>query len=486
MASSAGYKVSLAAQVLQEQSLLAGVLLPGGDLATAPLSGEDLASLPGVFLGAGLDNRRLSEGQLFVALQGERSDGRAFAPQALAAGHWVLTRAVSGDDPLSSVTGSSGVLLATDPAAALTALARAWRDRWPGRLVGITGSNGKTTTKDLLHALLAAQAPCLATRGNLNSKLGMPVTLLELRAEHEFAVVEMGASAVGHIADLAGVARPELGLITNAGPAHLAEFGSLEGVIQGKGELLDVLPADGHAVLNADSPGFASWRDRCPCSVTSFGLAGGDHRWSWNPGDVGQGPLLELDGRTWPVPLPGRHNGANLVSALLAARLLGLEEDTLERGLRGFQPSANRSRLLVLDGRLVLDDSYNANPMSMRAAVAAAADLPGSGKLVAVLGHMAELGPASGALHAETGRSLDLGSQGVLLAVGAPAFPLAAGFSEVGGRAIKCPDAAEAMAWLQENVDPGDRVLVKGSRSAGLEKLVEKLEGIWPPEDGDE
>ena len=249
----------------------------------------------GGFRGAGLDSRHLAAGQLFVALPGEHMDGRRFAGDALAAGHWVLTH---GDgDTATMLAGvrtpgpETGVLVCADPVAALGELARVWRGRQPARAVAVTGTNGKTTTKDLLAAMLAGAGPVHATRGNLNNHLGVPLTLLGLAPEHRFAVVEMGASAVGEISRLGALVRPEVGVITNAAPAHLAEFGSLEGVIRGKGELVETVVPEGTVVLNADSPGFAEWRERAAGRVVSFG-DGGDHPWAWRPDDAGGGAEL--------------------------------------------------------------------------------------------------------------------------------------------------------------------------------------------------
>ncbi|MBE0566658.1 MAG: UDP-N-acetylmuramoyl-tripeptide--D-alanyl-D-alanine ligase, partial [Krumholzibacteria bacterium] len=375
----------------------AGALVPG-----------DPGAAPGGFLGAGLDSRQLGPGALFVALQGERVDGRGFAPAVLMAGHWVLTAAHRGPgpDPLAGAAAAprTGALLCTDPVAALQELARCWRRSLTVPTVAVTGTNGKTTTKDLLAALLQAAGPIHATMGNLNNHLGVPVTLLGLRPEHRYAVVEMGASAVGEIARLAPLADPAVGIITNASPAHLAGFRSLEDIILGKGELVAALPPDGTAVLNAASPGFAQWRLRSAAPVVSFG-PGGDHPWSWRPAPDGSG-LLEIDQSEWPVPLPGEHNGANLAAAILAGRALGVGDATLRRGLAGFTGSPHRGVRLDLAGRRVLDDAYNANPRSMVVAARALLALPGPGRAVAVLGWMAELGPDSDAIHRQTGREL--------------------------------------------------------------------------------
>ena len=474
------FPIAAAVAALRKEGLLDGVYLPGEN-GLELLAADDPAvtGAAGAFLGAGLDNRGLAADELFVALRGEKTDGRSYAPAALASGHWVLTRPVAGDDVLAGQPAATGVLLSGDPGTALGILGATWRREFDLPVAGITGTNGKTTTKDFLAALLAGAGPVHATRGNFNNRLGLPLTLLGLRGEHRFAVVEMGASAVGQIAELAAWAGPTLAVITNADRAHLAEFGSLDGVIQGKGEILENLPPDGRAVLNADSPGFADWVDRAPCPVVSFGRGEGDYLWSWLPAGQDEGPRLVLGGEIWPVPLPGAHNAANLAAAVLAARALGLSAEQMRRGLAGFRGSAHRSFVLEVGGRIILDDAYNANPASMLAAAGAVARLPETGRALAVLGHMAELGPDSEDLHRQTGRQLAAGRLDVLIAVGAEAALLAEGFAEAGGRAVSCADLAEAAGWLAEYTGPGDRILIKGSRSAGMEELIPLLEDAW-------
>ena len=431
--------------------------------------------------GAGLDSRRLSCGQLFVALRGEHVDGRDHAAAALAAGHWVLTRTWDGGgpEPLSGLPApaGAGVLLCDDPDAALACLASAHRGRLSQLMViGVTGTNGKTTTKDFLHAALSGAGPVAATTGNLNNRLGVPLTLLGLGDDLGFAVIEMGASAVGDIARLASLARPKVGVITNASPAHLAEFGSLAGIIQGKGELLDALPPDGTAVLNADSPGFDAWKARARCRVESVGRTAGEHRWTWSAGTADASAELRLDGQAWPVPLPGEHNGANLAAAILAARAAGAADEAIARGLASFRGSPHRAVLLRIGGRIVLDDSYNANPGSMAAAARALVALPGGGRTVAVLGAMAEMGEDSAAIHRETGGRVAAAGVQLLVVVGENARGLGEGFDAAGGVSHYCASVADAAALLVDLTAPGDRLLVKGSRSAGMERLLALLE----------
>ena len=468
--STAAYQAARAAADLRDAGLLAGTLVEQDGVLAAGEPGD----AGGAFHGAGLDSRSLAPDQLFVALVGEHSDGRNHAPAALTEGHWILTRAVDDGtgDPLagSAAAPGTGVLLSHDPVAALGHLARSWRESLGPRVVAVTGTNGKTTTKDLLSAVLSGAGAVHATRGNFNNHLGVPLTLLALAPEHRFAVIELGASALGEIATLAGLARPQVGVITNASEAHLAEFGNLKGVIAGKGELVEALPATGTAVLNADSPGFAAWRERTSARVVSFGT-GGDHPWTWH--GVGSGGVLVLDREEWPVPLPGEHNGANLAAAVLAARALGVRDDALRRGLASFRGSPHRGVLSELSGRTFLDDTYNANPRSVVAATRALLAMPGSGSAVAVLGAMAELGPDSDDIHRATGSELAGAGLDRLVTVGTAAQPFGEGFAAAGGQAAHCDDHAGAAVWLAAHTRPGDHVLVKGSRSTAMEAVLE-------------
>ena len=244
--------------------------------------------------------------------------------------------------------------------------------------------------------------------------------------------------------------------------------------------MLDALPADGVAILNHDSAGFDAWRARARCRVVAFGTTGGDHRWAWRPGDGDPAGWLDLDGVAWPVPLPGQHNAANLVAAVLAARALGLADDAIRAGLAAFRPSPHRSALLRLGGRTILDDCYNANPVSMAAAATALLALTG-GTTWAVVGGMGELGPDSEALHEATGRRLAELGIARLLAVGENARPLARGFDAAGGIAEYCATHAEAARSLAEQTVAGDRILIKGSRSTTMERVLETLGTLWSP-----
>lgn len=476
-----------AARDLAEADLLVQVLREDGG-RLVPAGPGELDDSAGGFAGAALDSRALQGDDLFVALPGDRADGRRFIDQALARGHWVLAGLEAGWDDAKNLAGmpaapGSGVLVCLDGVAGFTRLAVCNRRRWNGVVIGVTGTNGKTTCKDFCAAMLRGSGPVCFTRGNHNNRLGVPLTLLQLAAAHEFAVIEMGASAVGHIAALADLARPHIGVITNAGSAHLAEFGSLAGVISGKGELLDVLPENGTAILNADSPGFSDWCERARCPVVSWGSGAGDCRWSWRV-VPGRGWETEIDGTSWPTPLPGRHNGANLTAALLAVRAAGLSDAEARQGLDGFAGSPHRGLLLEWEGRLLLDDCYNANPVSMLAAAAALNDLAVAAGGIAIVGGMGELGADSLALHRETGAKLAQLGLGALVAVGAAGEALGRGFDAEGGEAHYCADHACAAQWIRTMTRTGDVILLKGSRSEALEKILDHLPGVAPARKG--
>ncbi len=480
MATNQGYSLVAAMADLMQANLLHSVLLPeNGKLKSfEPTAALEHCRNLEIF-GAGLDSRNLSKNNLFIALVGDQVDGRDYAADPLAAGHWVLTRpsAENETDPLlkhKSVPGC-GVLLCQDPEKALARLAACWRQNLNAEIVAITGTNGKTTTKDLVRVMLAGEGKTQATAGNLNNHLGLPLTLLNLEKSTRFAVIEMGASSVGEIRFLAEITVPKVGVITNASAAHLEEFGSLENIIEGKGELLEFLPLDGVAVLNADSPGFEQWRERAVCPVVSWGSDKGDHRWAWRPATAELSEQMILDGSPWTVPLPGRHNAANLCAAILACRALGIDDGILATALQSFTGSAHRGIVVPWAGRFILDDSYNANPASMLAAVQALSGLSGSGRTIAVLGAMAELGPGSESIHRRCGHVLGREKLDFLVAVGEPAFPMTDNHFE-SCAAIKVPDHQAAADWLRNNTTAGDRILIKGSRSSAMEKILHLLQ----------
>lgn len=428
-----------------------------------PLQGADA-----LFSRVVTDTRALQPGDLFVALAGERFDAHDFLAEAAAKG--AVGALVSR--PVDALIAQ---LVVPDTLAALQRYAASWRRHFGGPVIGVTGSNGKTTTKQLLAAVFAARGPVLYTEGNLNNHIGVPLTLCRLRREHRTAVIEMGANHAGEIAALARLARPGVGIVTQAGDAHLEGFGSREGVARAKGEMFAALNG-GVAVINADDAYSQLWtRLAGDNRIVSFGFAGhADVR----ADDLSAGPdgsrftLLTPDGEAEvSLPLPGRHNVANALAAAAAGYALGLDTATIAQGLARVEAPKGRVAIKTsASGARLIDDSYNANPTSLNAAMELLAREPGQRLLV--LGDMAELGPEAARLHAEAGRrARALGLDG-LLTLG----PLSAEAAKAyGGNGQSFVDLEALVASLRGRLAPGTTVLVKGSRSARMERVVAAL-----------
>ena len=440
----------------------------------ARVSGGVLHGADGAFGVVTTDTRALEPAALFVALRGERFDGHQFVPEALqrgAAGA-LVARLVSV--PLPQV-------VVPDALAGLTAFAAAWRRDFAGTVVGITGSNGKTTTKEMIGAILARASSCLVTRGNLNNHIGVPLTLARLEPGHRYAVIEMGANHRGEIAHLASIARPDVGLVINAGPAHLEGFGGIEGVAEGKGEMFAALGPDETAVINADDRFAAYWHGlaRGAGRIVTFGLreradftASGLHSRSSEDGPATEFELdCPLGRRRITIALAGEHNVANALAAAAAAYAAGAGIDAIVEGLTGMRPVAGRLefKVLVGGGRLI-DDSYNANPGSVRAGLRALEQIGGERWLV--LGEMRELGEGSSQMHAEIGEFARQCGVTRLLAVGDEARHAVEAF---GAGSTWFASAEDLIASLAEGVGPGITVLVKGSRSNRLERVAAAL-----------
>ncbi|MEA2250461.1 MAG: UDP-N-acetylmuramoyl-tripeptide--D-alanyl-D-alanine ligase, partial [Solirubrobacteraceae bacterium] len=395
-------------------------------------------------------------GDLFVGLPGERVDGGRFAVQALAAGAWGVLVAPEHAD--AARCAPPGVLIAADdPLAALQRLATAWRRELGCPVVGITGSVGKTSTKDVLAAMLAQDLRTFANRENLNTEIGLPLTVLEAPPGTQALVLEMGMRGPGQIAELAAIAEPDVAVVTAVAPVHLELMGSIEAIAAAKAELVAALRPGGTAVVPAGEALLDAHR-RDDVTTVTFGPGG----------DVEELPGgLELRSAGGGAVISSAHMRRNALAALAAARALGVEPtgvlDVVLSSLRG-------QRIELAGGIVVVDDCYNANPMSMRAALddlAASA----SGRRVAVLGDMLELGPDEARFHAEVGAHARGAGVELLVAVGPRAAHMADGYGEV----VAVPDAAAAAAAVPGLLRAGDTVLVKGSRGVGLEVVARAL-----------
>jgi UDP-N-acetylmuramoyl-tripeptide--D-alanyl-D-alanine ligase len=409
--------------------------------------------------GVEYDSRAVTPGGLFVAFPGEKADGHDYAASVMAAG----AAGVLG----TRDTGQPGLVVG-DPLLALARLARVVIGRLPElTVVGLTGSSGKTTTKDYIGQLLSRLGPTVATPGSLNNELGHPYTVLKATPETRFLVLEMGARGVGHIRHLAEVAPPRIGLVLNIGAAHLGTFGSVEGTALAKGELVEALPPAGAAILNADDPLVAAMAGRTEARVVTFGEAdGADIRATGVTLDERGRASYSLAGRPVRLAVLGRHQVSNSLAAAAVAHEAGLSLDDIAGALGEIGIVSGR-RMDVFeraDGVTVIDDSYNANPSSMAAALRSLAVLGAGRRTVAVLGYMAELGEFEVSGHREVGRlAAELGVDRLIaIADAAPVLDGAATVAGWSGEAVAVRDQAEAIKVL--DLHPDDVVLVKGSR----------------------
>jgi len=435
----------------------------------APYSGPELT-----VAGVATDSRKVVSGDLYVALQGERFDGHEFIAEVAAGG--AVAAVVS-----SPVQCELPQLTVHDTREALGLVARVNRRRFPGPVVGITGSAGKTTCKEMLAEILAGLGSTLATQGNLNNEIGVPLTLLRLAPEHRYAVIEMGAARAGDITYLCRFAEPEIGIVTSALPAHLEGFGSLETIAATKGELFSGLRGDGTAVINADDPFAPLWHRLAGSRrVLTFGLGEGAAFSARAIAPVANGLGFELVTPAGCIDvelqLLGRHNVRNALAAAAAASAAGADLAAISAGLGRVRPV--RGRLQVRRGRggnTVIDDSYNANPGAVKAAIDVLAEYPERRRLI--LGNMAELGGSAAALHREVAKYAAVRGIEELWCVGPWSRAMAAEFDAAGaGRArVFADNAAIVAACSDATVDSADVVLVKGSRSAGLEVVVAVL-----------
>jgi len=427
------------------------------------LSVEALASH---FTGINTDTRSLKPGEIFLALRGENFDGHNFVEVALEKGAIAAITDFQAGDQISGIP----QLQVEDTLLAYQQIARWWRDQFDIPVIAVTGSVGKTTTKELISAVLSTQGKVLKTQLNYNNEIGVPKTLLELGEEHDYAVIEMAMRGSGQIAELARIACPTIGVITNVGTAHIGLLGSVEAIAQAKCELLAEMPNTSVAVLNHDNQRLMTtaagvWQGQ----TLTYGLEGGDLQ-----GQLLTPQTLSIAGRQLPLPLAGQHNALNYLAALAVAKICGVDWSPLSQGLSIELPGGRSRRYDLPNDVVVLDETYNAGLESMIAALQLLAQTPGK-RHIAILGTMKELGEKSSELHQQVGKKAgELQLDALLVMVDDPeAQAIARGATTI---AAECFSSHEVIVKrLEEMVQPGDRFLFKASRSVGLDRVVNQF-----------
>jgi UDP-N-acetylmuramoyl-tripeptide--D-alanyl-D-alanine ligase len=459
-----------------------------GKVALPALAAEELAQITGGRLvvdssrpirGAAVDSRIVNPGELFVALPGERTDGHQFLAAATARGAAALIVTRLSDEEVASL-GDVTIVRVADGLAALHAVAGAWRTRFEPLVVGVTGSIAKTSTKEAIAAVLGERFVTLKNEGNQNNEIGLPLTVLRLGPEHEAAVLEMGMYVGGEIADLAAIARPRIGVVTAIQPVHLSRIGTLEAIEKAKGELLEALPRDGRAVLNADDARVRRMASRTAAPALTYGFAADadvraeDVR---SAGTAGMRFTLRAhDGRVAvSVPTLGRLAVHNALAGAATGLAAGMLLDEIAAGLARGWSAPHRTELLRVGGVSIVDDSYNASPASVTAALDLLGGLPG--RRVAVLGEMLELGEGHEAGHRAVGEAAAAVAD-LLVVVGQGAAGIADGAVAAGlapGKIVRVASREAAFDAVRPRLRDGDVVLVKASRGIELDILVDAL-----------
>ncbi len=420
--------------------------------------------------GWSVDSRTLCPGDLYFALRGPKFDGHHFVPQALERGAVAVV--------IEQSRGNEGAeLVVPDTLRALQQLGCWARQQWGGTVVGVTGSAGKTTTKDAIAQLLGVEMPTGRTVGNLNNHVGVPLSILRLPDDAKAAVLEMGMNHAGEICELAGIARPEIGVVTNVGYAHIEFFDSIEGIAAAKRELIEALPPDGVAVLNADDPRVARFREAHGGRSVTFGFSeAADVR--AEAAEFGPaGARFRALGVDYETALTGRHSVLNLLAALAVAQVFGIAPERLRDAVRSFATGKMRGEKLEHNGVTVWNDCYNSNPEAARSMLDVLGATPAR-RRIAVLGEMLELGRAAEDLHRELGRYAAGRGVDLLIGVRGSARSMveaaqAAGLTD--GAAVFFEDPEEAGEFARRSAAAGDAILFKGSRGVHVEKALDKF-----------
>src|ERR1035438_7153604 len=456
---------------------LAEAAIGAGAVLEAPTSFDQPGALP--VTGYSIDSRTIAEGDLFFAVRGDRFDGHDFVATAAERGAIAAVVARTKLASLPDAALAIPLLIAEDPLAAMQSLAAHVRRQWGKHVVAVTGSAGKTTTKEAIAVALSAKFNVLKSKGNLNNAFGLPLQLLRLEPEHEYAVVEMGMNHLGEIAALARIAAPDWGVVTNVGTAHIENFADGQaGVARAKFELVEALPASGVAFLNCCDPYVSQFGRDFPGRTVYFGAGpcADPQLLEANEDEAGLHLRLRAGERESRLTLKllGAHNASNALAGLAVALDAGVDLDAAVAGLASLAAGDKRGQVIEIGGATILNDSYNSNPEALRSMIRTLATRPGRRRIL-VAGEMLEQGEHGPALHAACGRAAAEAGLDLVVGVRGNAEHLAAAACAGGVASLFLPDAEAAGRWLSQNIGEGDVVLVKGSRGVHLERAIDAL-----------
>jgi UDP-N-acetylmuramoyl-tripeptide--D-alanyl-D-alanine ligase len=436
---------------------------------------ETLGSVNSLPLGPVVtDSRKVQPGDVFWGLRGANYDGARFVSEA-------FHRGASGAVVAKSVVVPEHhwAIRVADAQKALWAWAAQRRSEFHGSVVGVTGSVGKTTTREMIHTILQSRLQGVASPQNYNNHVGVPLSLMAMEPHHDYAVIELGANHLGEIAALADLARPTIGVITGIGDAHLGIFGGRERIAQAKAELLAALPSDGWAVL-ADDPWLHKIAEGCRCKIIWVGMSKDcdfqAENIHYEPGQL----TLSVQDCQFVAPVWGRHHAMAILSSVAVGDIFGFDLDEIARALYKFRPMPMRCQVHEIRGTTVINDTYNSNPTAMKAALELLRDMNATGRRIVVCGDMGELGDASIELHVEAGKQMvDVARADMVIACGQFAQNVVEGARKAGMsrmRAIPCNTVEDVVPYLRHAMLPGDAVLMKGSRMMGMERILTAIE----------
>jgi len=428
---------------------------------------------PAPVMGIDIDSRRIEKGSVFVAVKGERLDGHNYLESAFANG--AATAIVNREESSKRELKGDKYIVVDDTIDALGRLAKYYRAKFDIPIIAITGSNGKTTVKNLIYEALSTAGPVLKSEKNFNNQFGLPLSIFKLTEKHKFAVFEMGMSAPGEISYLSSIASPDVAVITNVGPAHLEFFDSVEQIADAKLEIVGGLKASGALIINGDDPLLMKKTENLKRNILRFGLSEGNHIRTENLNfDKQQKSSFSIGNIEIKSDMPGIHNVYNMLAAFAAAHALRIDLSRAATAISKFKSVDMRSEIVENGGVTYILDCYNANPVSMKYAIDLLAAMKSVGRRVAVLGDMLELGKESPSFHRDLGKYARDKEIDMLFCYGKIAFDIAEAF---GGKAIYSADKSELASKLSEYIQQGDTVLFKGSRGVALEEIYSMVQG---------